>query len=94
MTEEKIVGIHGASVASAKGETDSAILEIVQDLVAKADGGDLLAIAVAYVRRGNITGSSWHMVAGVGHTLVACVSYLQHDLCFASYQATKDTETK
>ena len=74
----KIVSLHGAPIDGAGPEPDQLVVELLEDLLARAKTGEVQGLAAAYIVFGGTTASSWEASGGSTHTLGFAISTLQH----------------
>ena len=80
----EIFAIRTATVESAVGAAEPAIVSMFEELLEAALRGEIVAAAVTVVRPNGRIGTDWKNPSANGHLLVAAIHYLAHEIMVAS----------
>lgn len=74
----KVVSLHGAPIGGIGNEPDQMVVDMLEDLLARAKVGDVQALAYAHVAPGGSVANGWEGTGASVHSLGFAVSVLHH----------------
>ena len=77
---KKVVGLRNRPAPECNGAEPS-VIEAIEELLARARRGEIVAIAATVVEPNGDAGTLVRNPSGHRHRLVAAVTYLLHDMC-------------
>lgn len=92
MSDDKIVAIRGATVASATGTGEPSVIAALERALEQARAGEIVAVGIIKVRPNNHVGHSWECPNASGHMLIAGCDYLKHELLMDTSRVVADRQ--